>query len=98
MFSQIHYLIRSKTDGKYLVAKPNATEDQADTGYLLLFRENFEALSYLNKFAPDMVEHFTVESISGNQLKSLLERWGYQGIGLVTDTLIPRVEFMSYNG
>ena len=98
MFSQIHYLIRSKNDGKYLAAKPNANEDQVNIGYLLLFRENFEALSYLNKFAPEMAERFTVESVSGNQLKKLLERWGYQGVGVVTDPLIPRIEFMSYNG
>lgn len=45
MFSEVYYLVRSKADGRYLAALPN----REALGYLLLFRENFDALSYLNK-------------------------------------------------
>ena len=44
MFSEIYYIVRSQADGRYLLAHPNPE----NSGYLLLFRENFDALSYLN--------------------------------------------------
>jgi len=50
MLSEVHYLIRSKADGRYITARPHEDE----SGYLLLFRENFEALSYLNTHAGDL--------------------------------------------
>ena len=61
----------------------------------LVFPENFEALSYLNTHGSDVSDRFIVESTSGTQLKTILERWDFQGIGLVKDPLVPRIEFMS---
>lgn len=100
MFSQLYYLVRSKLDGSYLVARPNRAEPtegsrQPEPGYLLVFREHFDALSYLNTHGSDVVDRFAVESVPGSQLESLLKRWGFAGIGLVQDPLIPRVEFLS---
>jgi hypothetical protein len=91
MFSQIFYLLRSRTDGKYISAYPNQ-----DTGesYLLMFSEDFDALSYLNKYAGDVADRFGVESISGTQLKVLIRRWGFNGVGIVQDPLLPRIEFL----
>ncbi len=96
MINDIHYLIRSQTDGKYLVARPQVEPNQKQTGYLLIFRESFEALSYLNTHAQEVANRFVVESISGSQLKNLLQRWGFQGIGLVEDPLLPKIEFLSH--
>ncbi len=95
MFSAIHYIIRSKVDGKYLVAQINKGEDKATVSYLLVFSEHFEALSYLNTHGSDVSDRFIVESTSGNQLKTILQRWDFQGIGLVKDPLLPRIEFLS---
>jgi hypothetical protein len=93
MLSEVHYLIRSKADGRYITARP--TEDES--GYLLLFRENFEALSYLNTHAADVAQRFTIESIPGTQLGSLLKRWGFTGVAVVTDPLLPTVEFLQHS-
>lgn len=90
MLSEIYYILRSSTDGRYLVARPHPET----SGYLLLFRENFDALSYLNTHGREVVDRFAVESIAGTQLGNLLKRWGFSGIGIVTDPLLPRVEFM----
>ena len=98
MFSQVYYLLRSRTDGSYLVARPdkgNADSEATKTGYLLLFREQFEALSYLNKYGPDVSDRFAVESIPGSQLKPLIDRWGFAGLGIVRDPLLPAVEFLA---
>lgn len=95
MLSDIHYLIRSQTDGKYLVARPQLEQNKEQAGYLLLFRERFEALSYLNTHGQEVAHHFAVESVSGSQLKSLLQRWGFNGLGLVEDPLLPKIEFLS---
>ena len=93
MLSEVYYLLRSRVDGKYLVAKPNPS--QAEFTYLLMFREDFDALSYLNTHGADVAERFAVESITGNQLKNLLQRWGFKGVGIVQDPLTPNVEFLS---
>ncbi len=95
MLSQIHYTVRSKVDGKYLVARINKGENEATISYLLVFQENFEALSYLNTHGSDVSDRFIVESSSGTQLKAILQRWDFQGIGLVKDPLLPRIEFLS---
>ncbi len=95
MLSQLYYIVRSKVDGKYLVAQINKAENEGSVSYLLVFSENFEALSYLNTHGSDVSDRFIVESTSGTQLKSILERWDFQGIGLVKDPLIPKIEFMS---
>ncbi|EAW39302.1 hypothetical protein [Lyngbya sp. PCC 8106] len=91
MYSQIYYLLRSRVDGQYVSARPNPDSVQ---GFLLLFSEDFEALSYLNKHASDVADRFSVESISGSQLKGILQRWGFTGIAMVKDSTGPVMEFM----
>jgi hypothetical protein len=92
MFSEIYYLLRSSADGRYLVAHLEGE----NSGYLLLFRENFDALSYVNTHAGELANRFVVESISGTQLSNLLKRWGFNGVGVVTDPLLPKVDFMKH--
>ena len=96
MLSQIHYLLRSKIDGQYLAAHVETSEGEAEVGYLLMFKEDFEALSYLNTHGKDVANRFAVESVSGTQLKGLLQRWGFNGVGLVQDPLIPQIQFLTY--
>ena len=90
MLSETYYLIRSKADGRYLAARPN--EDDAST-FVLLFRENFDALSYINTHAGDLANRLGVETVSGTNLKTVLQRWSFNGIGMVTDPLLPKIEF-----
>lgn len=102
MFSQVFYLIRSKVDGQYLVARPKQIEERegrspVDPAYLILFKEHFDALSYLNTHGADVANQFAVESLPGNQLGSLIKRWGFAGLGLVQDPLIPRIEFLQHD-
>ncbi|MGB3404729.1 MAG: hypothetical protein WBA77_18745 [Microcoleaceae cyanobacterium] len=92
MFSQVYYLLRAKADGQYLTAHPHQDHAQA---YILLFSEQFDALSYLNKYAADLATEFAVESITGSQIKGILQRWSFGGIALVKDPLLPKVEFMT---
>ncbi|MCU0526829.1 MAG: hypothetical protein MUF72_18630 [Elainella sp. Prado103] len=96
MISDLFYLIRSKADGQYLVARPKTSTnpDQPDPGFLLIFREYADALSYLNAHASHLSDRFGVESLPGSQLKSLMDRWGFRGVGMVEDPLVPQVEFM----
>ncbi len=93
MLSEVYYLVRSQIDGRYLIARPNAE----GSGYLLLFRENFDALSYLNTHAAGVANRFAVESISGTQVGNLLKRWGFSGVGIVSDPLLPKVEFLQHS-
>lgn len=93
MFSEVYYLLRSKTDGRYLVAHPNP--DSA-SGYVILFREHFDALSYLNTHAAEVANRFAVESLPGSQIGSLLKRWGFSGVGVVSDPLLPKIEFLQH--
>lgn len=95
MFSQIHYLIRSRADGRYLTARIPVTGDRVGQEYLLLFKERHEALTYLNTHAPEVVERFSVESIPATQLKAILQRWGYPGVGQVQDAIAPHIQFFS---
>jgi hypothetical protein len=94
MFSETFYLIRAKSDGRYLVARPEAARDSESAGYLILFREHHESLSYLNTHAEERSAQFSVEPIPGSQLKPLIRRWGFAGIGLVQDPLLPKLEFL----
>lgn len=99
MFSQVFYLIRSKVDGQYLIARPLQSEEQKERStlepaFLLLFKEHFDALSYLNTHGAHVADQFAVESMPGDQLGGILKRWGFTGIGLVEDPLLPRIEFM----
>jgi hypothetical protein len=89
------YLIRSKIDGKYLVANVSQENEAKSTSYLLVFKEDFEALSYINTHGKEFSDRLAVESVSDTQLKGLLQRWGYQGIGLVEDPLVPQISFLS---
>jgi hypothetical protein len=59
-----------------------------------MFREHFDALSYLNTHGSDVADRFAVESVSGTQLKNLLKRWGFTGVGIVQDPLVPQIEFL----
>jgi hypothetical protein len=93
MFSQTYYLILSRADGRYLVAHPKASN--AGAGYLLMFREHFDALSYLNAHGVGVADRFAVESVSGTQIKNLLQRWGFAGVGVVQDPIVPQIEFLS---
>lgn len=95
MLSSIHYLVRSKLDGQYLVARIKPNQGENSKTYLLVFKEDFDALSYLNAHSIDLAPKFVVESLPTNQLKALLQRWGYEGIGLVNDPVEPRIEFFS---
>jgi hypothetical protein len=95
MYSEIYYLVRSKIDGKYVVAKATNNPDQVPKEFLLLFKEDFTALTYIRTHAPDLIDKFGVESLAGSQLKTLLERWGFQGLAMVKDPLIPTIEFLT---
>jgi hypothetical protein len=92
----VYYLVRSQLNGQYLVAYPEAEfESKNPQGYLLVFSEHFDALSYVNTHAPDLANRCGVESIMPNQLKPLLQRWRYVGIGIVKDALLARIEFLT---
>ncbi len=94
MLSQIYYLLRSKKDGQYLAVHPQ-TDTEPTAGYLLLFREDYAALSYLNTHAEDIAQWFSVESIAATQLSGLFQRWGFIGIGIVDDPLPPTIKFLT---
>jgi hypothetical protein len=96
MLAQTYYLLRSKLDGNYLVAYPQRTPEHPGPKYLLLFREDFEALSYLSAHGAEVRDRFAVESVLSSQVPNVLQRWGFQGTGVVQDPLLPRVEFFSY--
>ena len=96
MFTQIYYLILSRADGRYLVAQPNPSSRDTGESYLLMFREHFDALSYLNAHGSDVADRFAVETVSGSQLKGLLQRWGFTGVGVVQDPLVPQIEFLEH--
>ena len=97
MLSQNHYVIRSSKDGKYLVARITKEPEQTEVSYLLLFKVDYEALSYINSHASEFRDRLSVESLSATQLKALLKRWSYQGIGLVEDPLLPKINFLEVN-
>ncbi|MFO5492057.1 MAG: hypothetical protein ACLBM6_05810 [Cuspidothrix sp.] len=88
----VYYIIRSRTDGKYLTARV----DDNTSGYLLLFKEDFEALSYLNTHAADLASSLTVESLASTQIGGLLKRWGFAGVGIVNDPLLPDIDFLQH--
>lgn len=96
MYSQTYYLLRSKQDGRHLSARD--TTETSDKLFLLVFIADYEALVYLSTHAPDMRDRFTVESISVHQLKMLLTRWGFTGIGIVRDPTASVVEFLKGDG
>ena len=93
MLLQVNYLIRSRKDGKYLVARlPESNGVEAS--YLLVFQQDYDALSYINTHGKEYSDRLTVETASPTQLKSLISRWGYRGIGIVKDPLVPDIQFL----
>ncbi|WP_319422805.1 hypothetical protein [Pleurocapsa sp. FMAR1] len=93
MLLQVNYLIRSKKDGKYLVARlpdQNGTE----VSYLLVFNRDYDALSYINSHGQEYKDYLAVETASPTQLKGLRQRWGYSGFGIVKDPLLPEIQFV----
>ncbi|MGG6296207.1 hypothetical protein ACQ4M4_17600 [Leptolyngbya sp. AN02str] len=104
MLSQIYYLLRTRQDGQYLVARPRvgdrppSPQEAPPPGFVLLFHDHAEALSYLNTHGADVADRFAVESVTSNQVGQLLKRWGFDGVGIVQDPLIPRVQFLQGMG
>lgn len=98
MLNTPYYLLRSKSSGQYLVARPpveGGHPEQPTDPFLLLFIADFDALSYLNAHAGELAPQFSVEYCDRDQIKTIADRWSYKGIGIVNDPLVPRVEFMS---
>lgn len=93
MYSQVYYLLRSNQDGRHLAARPDA-EQKPNRTFLLVFTADYDALSYLSTHAPNVRDRFSVESIPAYQIKDLLSRWGFTGIGMVRDPMAPAVEFL----
>lgn len=92
---QVYYLLRSKADGSYLVARLNNDEAVKTASYLLMFNEHFDALSYLNTHGKGISDRFAVESIAATQISNLMQRWGFQGVGIVQDPILPNIEFLA---
>jgi hypothetical protein len=100
MVSQLYYVLRSRIDGQYLAAHPRTDpplnpDQPPPAGFLLVFTADYEALTYLNAHAPDLSDKFGVETVMATNLKGLLSRWNFQGLGMVQDPRIPEVEFFN---
>ncbi len=98
MVSQLYYLLRSRADGSYLVALPNGCGvpgQPPPTGFLLVVTADYDALSYLNAHAPELSDKFAIETITASSLKPLINRWDFQGLGMVNDPRLPQVEFFN---
>jgi len=98
MLSTPYYLLRSKANSQYLVARPSAVGDhpeQPGNPFLMLFIADFDALSYLNTHAGEHAAQFSVEYCDRTQILNICDRWNYKGVGIVNDPLVPRVEFVS---
>lgn len=98
MVSQLYYLLRSRADGSYLVARPHGgggPDQPPPTGFLLVFTADYDALSYLNAHAPELSDKFAIETITASSLKPLINRWDFQGLGMVNDPRLPQVEFFN---
>ncbi len=97
MLNTPYYLLRAKSTGQYLVARPpieGGHPEQPTDPFLLLFVADFDALSYLNAHAGDHAAQFSVEYCDRTQIKKICDRWSYKGIGVVNDPLVPRIEFL----
>ena len=62
---------------------------------MLVFQQDYDALSYINTHGQAYSDRLTVETASPIQLKSLMERWNYDGFGIVKDPLMPDIEFVA---
>lgn len=97
MLSTPYYLLRSKANSQYLVARPlmeGAHPEQPRDPFLLLFIADFDALSYLNTHAGEHAVQFAVEYCDRAQIQKICDRWDYKGVGIVNDPLVPRIEFL----
>lgn len=94
MLLQINYLIRSKQDGKYLVARVPQSNG-VEASYLLVFQQDYDAMSYINTHGKEFSDRLSVETASPTQLKALKQRWNYYGFGIVKDPLLPEIQFVS---
>jgi hypothetical protein len=88
--STLYYAIRARQSGRYLTASADAAK------YLLLFREDFDARSYLNTHADDLQDQFTVELLMNTAIAQVTKRWELQGVGVVQDPLLPTIQFLSH--
>ncbi|MGF1513141.1 MAG: hypothetical protein ACFB5Z_05525 [Elainellaceae cyanobacterium] len=96
MISETHYALRAQQTGHYLSARPSFSSAGADQpGYMLLFSEHADALSYLNTHAADAASRLAVESLGAPQLKNIMKRWQFEGVALVKDPLVPEIDFMT---
>lgn len=96
MLFQTNYLVRSKKDGKYLVARlPAQNANETESSYLLVFSQDYDALSYINAHAQEYSDRLTVETASATQIKGLKQRWAYTGFGIVDDPLVPNIQFFA---
>ncbi|MGB3615505.1 MAG: hypothetical protein WBA10_17055 [Elainellaceae cyanobacterium] len=96
MLSETYYALRARQTGHYLSARASFSSTGANTpGYVLLFSEHADALSYLNAHASDVASRLTVESVSSSQLKDVMARWEFEGVALVKDPLVPDINFMT---
>ncbi|MEM6599228.1 MAG: hypothetical protein AAF635_13885 [Cyanobacteria bacterium P01_C01_bin.69] len=97
MLNTPYYLLRSKSTGKYLIARPSVEGEHPEAPtdpFLLLFIADFDALSYLNTHAKEHAAQFSVEYCDQTKIKGICDRWSYKGIGIVNDPLVPRIEFL----
>jgi hypothetical protein len=88
---ELYYVLRSRMNGQFLVAHPDVNPQQR---YILVFKADYEAMSYLNAHAAKTQEQLATECLSASQLKANMDRWGFQGIGLVEDPLLPSIQFL----
>jgi hypothetical protein len=88
---ELYYVLRSRLNGQFLVAHPDPDSQQ---NYVLVFKADYEALSYLNTHAAIAQDQLAVECLTAPQLRTNLDRWGFQGIGLVQDPIIPSIQFL----
>jgi len=66
MFSQVYYLVQSRRS--LSGSTSNTDAEPSKSSYLLMFREHFDALSYLNTHGSDLADRFGVESVPGSQV------------------------------
>ena len=100
MLAESYYLIQSRRNGRHLAAHPpqsSKTVQKSDAGFLLLFREQSDALIYLNTHARELASQFKVETVRRDQLADLLIRWQFRGVGIVNDPLVPEIEFLLHD-
>jgi hypothetical protein len=90
VLTDFYTVLRARSDGSYLAAQP-----QPQQRYLLLFGDATDGLTYLNTHAPDVREQFATESVAATQLNGVMQRWGFQGLALVRDPILPMMDFLA---